>query len=222
MKFSEMLCKEAEPILKAQYEHPFVKGLANGTLDRDAFRFYMIQDTLYIVEYARTVALAAVLIPDAEEVISMLDTAKETFQIEAMLKKQYFDSLDITMEEAMQAELTPTCKAYVDHLMHYTRHGNLAEAMAAILPCGWIYVEIGRFFTEGKKIDENHPYKSWLETYAVPELKEMTDWWFDILNRAIEGLPSSMIEHVKDIFIKSCRFEWMFWEMAWKKEIWQP
>jgi len=222
MKFSEMICKEVDPILKAQYNHPFVKGLADGTLDIDLFRFYMIQDTLYIVEYARTIALAATLITDVEEVINMLETAKETFKIETMLKTEYFDKLNITMKEAMQADLTPTTKAYVDHLMRYTRHGNLAEAMAAILPCGWIYVEIGRVFTEGKKIEDNHPYKSWLKTYAVPELRDMVNWWFDILDRAVEGMPAHMTDHVKDIFMKSCRFEWMFWEMAWKKENWQP
>jgi thiaminase/transcriptional activator TenA len=222
MKFSEILCKEAQPILEAQYKHPFVKSLADGTLDIDIFRFYMIQDTLYIVEYARTIALAATLMPDVNEVINMLDTAKETFKIEAMLKEEYFDRLNISMHEALQAELSPTCKSYVDHLIRYTRHGNLSEAMAAILPCGWVYVEIGRVFTEGQTIDENHPYKSWLDTYAVPELRDMVNWWFDILDRAVDGLPEHMTDHVKDVFLKSCRYEWMFWDMAWKKEKWQP
>jgi thiaminase/transcriptional activator TenA len=222
MKFSEHICAEAQPVLKAQYEHPFVKGLADGTLDLDLFRYYMIQDTLYIVEYARTIALAATLIPEVDEVINMLETAKETFQIEAMLKKQYFEQFDISMEEAMQAELAPTCKAYVDHLMRHTRHGSLAEAMAAILPCGWIYVEIGRMFTEGKTLDNKHPYKSWLETYAVPELRDMVNWWFAILDSAVEGLSKKTTAQVQEIFIKSCRFEWMFWEMAWTKEQWKP
>jgi len=222
MKFSARLKQIADPILKSQYEHPFVKGLADGTLPLDKFRYYMIQDSLYIVEYARAMGWVAPLLPNVKDILAMLEAAKQSFQIEAMLKEQYFKQFGITMEEALQTQLAPTCQAYVDHLIRYTRNGTLAEGMAAILPCGWVYIEIGHKFTAGKEIPDDHPYKSWLLTYAVPEFREMVDWWFDLLDQAVEGFPETTLTAVQEVFLKSCRYEWLFWELGWTKQEWQP
>lgn len=222
MKFSESLKQAADPILKAQFEHPFVKGLGDGTLSLDKFRFYMIQDSLYIVDYARAMAWVAPLMPDVKNILAMLDAAKGSFQIEAMLKEQYFEQFGITMEDVLKNELAPTCKAYIDHLFRFTRTGTLAEGMAAILPCGWVYIEIGQKFTAGKAIPDDHPYKSWLMTYAVPEFRDMVNWWFQILDDAVAGYPESELHRIKDIFLKSCRYEWMFWDMGWNIEEWKP
>ena len=222
MKFSEKLKEAAAPIFKAQLEHPFVKGLADGTLPLDKFRYYMIQDSLYIIDYARAMAWVAPLMPDVKDILAMLDAAKESFRIEAMLKEQYFKQFGITMEDALKAERAPTCKAYVDHLFRYTRNGTLAEGMAAILPCGWVYVEVGYTFTTGREIPEDHPYKSWLITYAVPEFRDMVNWWFETLDGAIRGYPEAELTHIQDIFLTSCRYEWMFWDLGWKKQEWKP
>ncbi len=222
MKFSESIKKAADPILQDQFKHPFVKGLGDGTLPMDKFRYYMIQDSLYIVDYARAMAWVAPLMPDVNNIIAMLDAAKESFKIESMLKEQYFEQFGITMEDALKTEMAPTCKAYVDHLFRFTRTGTLAEGMAAILPCGWIYIEIGAKFTEGKEIPDDHPFKSWLMTYAVPEFREMVNWWFGILDTAVEGYPKAELNRIQDIFEKSCRYEWMFWDMAWHVQGWKP
>ncbi len=222
MQFSESLKQKADPILRAQFEHPFVQGLGKGTLPLDKFRFYMIQDALYIVDYARAMAWVAPLMPDVKDILAMLDAAKGSFQVEAMLKEQYFGQFGITMQDALKTEQAPVCKAYIDHLFRYTRTGSLAEGMAAILPCGWVYIEIGHKFTAGVEIPENHPYKSWLMTYAVPEFRDMVNWWFGILDEAVSGYPEHTLTRVQDIFLKSCRYEWMFWDMGWNMQEWNP
>jgi thiaminase/transcriptional activator TenA len=222
MKFSESLKSGAGEILKAQYDHPFVKGLGDGTLQLEKFRFYMIQDTLYIVEYARAMAWTAPLLPDVNDIIAMLEAARESFKIESMLKEQYFGPFGISIDDALKIPMAPTCKAYVDHLIRYTHGGTCAEALAAILPCGWVYVEIGAHFTEGRIIPDTHRYKSWLMTYAVPEFRNMVNWWFSLLDNVTTGMTPAQLEHIKDIFITSCRYEWMFWDMAWRGENWKP
>lgn len=218
--YSNILKKQAQPILQSQYEHPFVKKLGDGSLDINKFQFYMIQDSLYIVEYARAMAWVAPLMPDVQNIMAMLDAAKESFKIESMLKEQYFEKFGITLDDALRTEIAPTNKAYIDHLFRYTRTGNLAEGMAAIIPCGWIYVEIGHHFTHNRQIPEDHPYKDWLLTYAVPEFREMVNWWFDILDGAVEGFPQRELDRIRDIFITSCRYESMFWEMGWNQTEW--
>ncbi|MBU2549927.1 MAG: thiaminase II [Proteobacteria bacterium] len=222
MTFAERLKDRARPILAAQLDHPFVQGLADGTLSLDRFRYYMIQDTLYIVAYARTIAWAAALVPEAEQAMRMLDSARETFEIETALKETYFAEFGVTMEEVLGTEPAPTCTAYMDHLHRYTRVGVLAEAMAAIIPCGYIYVEIGRELTGGRDLAQEHPYRSWLMTYALPELRETVDWWFEVLDRAAAGKPEAELAPIESIFLRSCRYEWMFWDMAWNLETWRP
>lgn len=101
MKFSELVKTKAHPILKSQFEHPFVNGLGDGSLALDKFQYYMIQDSLYIVEYARAMAWVAPLLPDIKNILAMLDAAKESFQIEAMLKEQYFTQFGIKMDDVL-------------------------------------------------------------------------------------------------------------------------
>jgi thiaminase/transcriptional activator TenA len=222
MRFSERLQKAGRPILEAQLEHPFVKGLGAGTLTLDKFRYYMIQDLLYIVDYARAMAWVAPLMPDVKDILAMLDGAKESFETEATLKEEYFEKFGITVDEALKAEPAPSCKAYVDHLFRYTRTGTLAEGMAAILPCGWVYCEIGEHFTTDREIPEDHPYKAWLMVYAVPEFRDLVNWWFEILDRSVSGYPETELNHIEGIFMTSCRYEWMFWELGWNEEKWRP
>jgi len=222
MKFSERLRKVAAPILQAQLDHPFIRGLNDGTLPLDRFQHYMIQDTLYIAEYARAMAWVAPLMPDVKDLLAMLDGARQTFETEEMLKQHYFEQFGITMEDALGVESAPTCKAYIDHLFRYTRNGTLAEGMAAILPCAWVYLEIGCTLTREREIADDHPYKPWLMTYVVPEFRDLVDSWFDILDRAVSTYPKGKLTHIEDVFITSCRYEWMFWDMSWNKQEWKP
>ena len=222
MTFTEQLKQAAAPILKAQLEHPFVRGLADGTLAMEPFRYYMIQDTLYIVEYARAIVWAAALVPEAGRAMAMLDSAKETFEVEAALKETYFGEFGVTLEETLRAETAPTCQAYIDHLHRYTRNGTLTEALAAIIPCGWVYIEIGRALTSGRTIPDDHPYGSWLMTYTLPELVETVNWWFEMLEGAAAAVSDGERRAAGQVFQRACRYEWMFWEMAWSQERWRP
>ncbi len=222
MQYSELIKAEAWPILEAQLAHPFVTGLGDGTLSLDKFSYYMIQDAIYIVDYARALAWVAPLLPDVRETMRMLETAKMTFEVESMLKETYFEQFGISTADALGTDPAPTCRAYIDHLFRWVRNGTLAEGMAAVLPCGWIYVEIGEKLTRNREIPENHPYRSWLMTYAVPEFRDMVDWWFGILDHAVRDLPGTVRDHIRDIFLTSCRYEWMFWDMAWNLESWKP
>jgi thiaminase/transcriptional activator TenA len=217
MRFSERLKKNGTPILRAQLDHPFVKGLADGTLPLDRFRYYMIQDALYIADYARAMAWVAPLMPDVQDVLAMLEAARQTFETEEMLKEHYFKQFGITMEDALRSTPAPTCKAYVDHLFRYTRNGTVAEGMAAILPCGWAYLEIGFGLTGKREIPDDHPYKEWLMTYAVPEFRDLVNGWFDILDRAVSNYPEKDLTHLEGIFLTSCRHELKFWDMGWNK-----
>ena len=150
----------------------------------------------------------------------MLDAAKETFQTETILKEQYFKEFDIPLEEVLQARPAPSCKAHIDHLFRYTRSATLAEGLSAILPCSWIYVEIGLHFTSGKEIPDSNRYKSWLQTYADPAFIDLVEWWFDLLDEQSKELNRKQLQLITDIFLDSCRYEWMFWEMSWKMEMW--
>jgi thiaminase (transcriptional activator TenA) len=222
VNFSDILIQETIPILEANFKHPFVTGLADGSLDMAKFRYYMIQDMLYIVDYARAMAWVAPNMTNISDIMRMLDAAKETFETEKILKEQYFNDFDISIDDALNTRPAPTCKAHIDHLFRYTRTGSLAEGLSAILPCSWIYVEIGLHYNSANNLSESNPYKTWMETYSDPAFVEMVDWWFSILNSITQQTNDKELDHLKSIFKDSCRYEWLFWEMSWNLESWQP
>ena len=222
MAFSDILIKESSDLLKANYKHPFVTGVVNGNLEMDKFRYYMIQDMLYIVDYARAMAWVAPLMTNIPDIMRMLEATRETFEIEKLLKEQYFGQFDISLEDALNTRQAAACKTYIDHLFRYTRNGNLAEGLSAILPCSWIYVEIGLYYNSSTGLSDSNPYTQWLETYANPVFIDLVDWWFSLLDKTTEHSNSKELKHLQSIFFDSCRFEWRFWEMSWNMEQWQP
>jgi thiaminase/transcriptional activator TenA len=180
----------------------------------------MVQDAIYLVEYARAMLWVAAQMNDAPDIIHMLDAAKETFQTESLLKEKYFKEFNIATDTLQTTEPAPSCKAHIDHLFRYTRSATLTEGLCAILPCSWIYVEIGLKYTAGTEIPDTNPYKSWLQTYADPAFADLVEWWFERLDSESRNLSTEERNHVSKIFRDSCRFEWLFWEMSWKQEQW--
>ena len=220
MSLSEHLRSIAQPLLEEQFSHPFVTGLADGSLPAELFKYYLIQDTLYIVDYARAMAWLAPLMPSTQDMMSMLEATRESLMIETLLKEQYFDRFGISQDEVKHSEMAPTCKAYVAYLFRHTRSGDLTAGLCALLPCNWIYIEIGQKFTERKAIPESNPYKSWLQTYTDPAFVTLVEWWFDLLDRQTKTSNQRAKEKLETIFITSSRFEHRFWEMCWQREKW--
>ena len=218
-RFTERLRQEATRIWEAQSQHPFVRGIGDGTLSLERFKFWLRQDYLFLIEYARLLGLAAARSPDLETMIRFATLLKETVETEMNLHRAYAAEFDISHEELERELPAPTTRAYADFLLRVATTGDFAELAAALLPCMWAFSEIGlRLASQPAPSDKR--YARWITMYSSPEFAELAQWCRDLLDRLAAGLPERDLQKLQAAFLTSSRYEWQFWEAAWKMERW--
>src|SRR5215210_7051608 len=164
---SAQLRRAADPIWRAQHEHPFVRGVAAGSLPVAQFERYVRQDYVFLIDYGRLLALGAARAPDLATMRRFADLTQAILGAEMELHRAFAREFGIT-EAALEAELpAPQTRAYTDFLLRTAALGDFAELAAALLPCMWGYAEIGaRLAREPSPADPR--YARWIATYADP------------------------------------------------------
>lgn len=216
---SAELRAEAAKFWDAQHRHPFVRGIGDGTLDLEKFRFWIRQDYLFLIEYSRLLALATARAPDLDTMGRFADLVHETLHDEMDLHRSYSADLGIAAAHLEQEEMTPTTRGYTDFMLRTAAVGDFAELLAALLPCMWGFNEIGlRLAADGPPDDER--YARWIEMYASDEFTELVDWLRELTDRIGTGLAGAARDRMRDVFLTSSRYELSFWEMGWTLEAW--
>lgn len=218
-RFTERLRQKAAGIWEAQHQHPFVRGIGDGTLSLDRFKFWLRQDYAFLVEYARLLALAAARSPDLQTMTRFATLLTETVETEMSLHRAYAAEFEIRSEELEQELTAPTTRSYTDYLLRVATTGDFAELAAALLPCMWAFSEIGqRLAAQAAPGDQR--YAKWIAMYSSREFAELAQWCRDLLDNLAAGLPERDLRKLEAAFLTSSRYEWQFWEMAWKMERW--
>ena len=217
--FTDRLWQEIAPIFDSILTHPFLAELADGSLSRERFIFYMQQDALYLQDFARALGLAGVRSPDAETVQKYLDFGSVAVTVERALHESYFSEFDA----AEATEKAPACFAYTNYLLATASVGSYAEAVAALLPCFWIYREVGNhIYSTAVEGLETNPYRRWIETYAGDSYNEAVESALSITNRVAAATTAEDRERMVTAFRTSSRLEWQFWDSAYQLEAWLP
>lgn len=214
MRFTAELRLAAEPIWAAQHEHPFVRGIGDGTLDHGRFRHYVRQDYLFLIEYARLLALGCARAPALEEMTRFAELTQAVLTSELALHRSYAAAWGIDAAELDAARPTPTTRAYTDFLLRTASLGEYAELVAALLPCMWGYHEIAvRLAGRGLPADEL--YAQWIGEYAGSEFGALADWCRDLADDAADRGDRV---RMTDAFLISSRHELAFWDASWREE----
>jgi thiaminase/transcriptional activator TenA len=218
---SAQLRRAADPIWQAQRAHPFLRGVADGTLSPERFSFYVRQDYLFLIEYARVLVLGAARAPDLATMTRFVELATEILGTEMDLHRVFAAEFGITAAELDAESLSPTTQGYADFLVRTAAQGDFAELAAALLPCMWGYAELGQVLAaEGRSPDDR--YARWVDMYASPEFGGLADWCRALVDRLGAMLPNEGRARLERAFITSSRYELAFWEMAWTGERWRP
>lgn len=220
MKFSERLYDKLQPIWRKNHAHPFVRGIGDGSLDQKKFRFYMIQDYLYLIEYAKLFAIGAVKATKVETMARFAGLLDSTLNEEMSLHRQYAKKFGITEEELENAKPSPTTLAYTHYMLHVGQNGTLAELMAALLPCAWSYWEIGKELSELPGASEHEFYGEWVKMYSSEGFGNHAQWCINLLDELTDGKPAEELAKLEDIFLNTTRFEYMFWDMSYNEAMW--
>src|SRR5437588_7739157 len=167
-RLSERLRESVLPLWQRQLEHPFMLALGNVSLPRANFEFYIRQDALFLDELTKTFAFSATKASDHEEMEQFGKFLLNTLVVEAELHRRYGERFGLTPDEMAATAMAPTNYAYTRHLLSIAATGTLAELLTAILPCAWIYAEVGRHLVGEAPPAPDHPYVDCLGTYAYP------------------------------------------------------
>jgi thiaminase/transcriptional activator TenA len=220
--FSARLWQAGRKIWDAQLRHPFVVALGDGTLPRANFEFYIRQDARFLQELTKMFAYAVIKSSEPALMEDFGTRLLHTIQVERDLHQNFAREFGLTVADMEATELAPTNYAYTRHYLSVAAHGNLAEIITVVLPCAWIYAEVGRHFVRLGEPAADHAYRNWIATYADPGFEEVGAWLRTTLNRLVATADAATLQRLEDIFIISSRYEWMFWDMAWKMEQWPP
>ncbi|MEB2265477.1 thiaminase II [Priestia megaterium] len=219
MKFSERLYEKLQPIWRQNHNHPFVQGMGDGTLEKEKFRFYMIQDYLYLIDYAKLFAIGAMKATDVQTMGKFAALLDSTLNEEMSLHREYAKRFEISEKELEKAQPSPTTLAYTHYMLHVGQSGTLAELVAALLPCMWSYWEIGKELSE-KPGANNEFYREWIEMYSSEEFGELATWCINLFDSLTEDKSEAELEKLEEIFLNTTRFEYMFWDMAYNEAMW--
>ncbi|HYL16239.1 MAG TPA: thiaminase II [Terriglobales bacterium] len=190
-RFTDHLRHKVAGIWEAQHQHPFVRGIGDGTLRLERFKFWLRQDYVFLIEYARLLALAAARSPHLETMIRFATLLKETVETEMNLHRAYAAEFEISHEELERETPTPTTQAYTDFLLRVAGTGDFAELAAALLPCMWGFSEIGQRLAAQSAPGEKR-YVKWIAMYSSTEFAELAQWCRDLLDGLAAGLPELM------------------------------
>lgn len=217
MTLSERLHQAAAPIWHKTLTHPFVTGLGDGTLPLENFQFYMCQDYVFLIEYSRLLALATAKAPDLETMGRFANLLDATLNREMALHREFAAQCGIGAAALAATHPAPTTRAYTSHLVRTAALGDLAETVAALLPCQWGYCDIGQTLARRGKPAAAPFYSQWIDMYASPEFATLATWLRDLL----DSLASTASEErLVETFCTSARYEYLFWEMAYRLEHW--
>ena len=222
MSFTDRLYSEVEPIWQAQLEHPFVVGIAEGTLEVEKFERWVRQDYRYLEEFSRVFAWGAAKANNLGEMQFFATALDLTLNTEMELHRSYAERFDISADELEREPMWPTTRAYTDFLVRVSADGDISELLAALLPCAWGYAWLGNRLAEQFERPDDDRYADWIETYTDEEFQGAAEHLRGLMNRHASQLGEDRRRRLVDLFVTSSRYEWQFWQMCWHGESWQP
>ncbi len=218
-KFSVQLRRRAGRIWRAIEAHPFLRELHAGTLPMNRFTYFILQDYVYLLDFAQVLCQGGAKSPDLETVELFCRHALGAVEVERSFHASFGKTLGLSRRQLDAVPKGPMTQAYIGHLQSVARGGTLGELVAAVLPCYWIYGEIGR------GLYKNRPrkpkiYRQWIETYASETFWQPVHEQIRLMDRLGPAANRSEKKLMTAHFILSSRYEFMFWEQAYRLESW--
>ena len=219
MVFTDELAPLHDEVVSGIVDHPMVAGNGDGTLDPEPFRRWVKQDYVYLVEYNRVFALGAAKAPDVGRMGTFAELLHETLHTEMDLHRSYAAEFGIPETELEATEPSPTTRGYTDFLVRVAALGSFGDLVAALLPCMWGFNETAERLAADGLPDEER-YAQWIETYTGEEFAELADWCRALLDDVAADAPERTRDRYRELFHTSARYEYRFWDAAYRDEGW--
>lgn len=196
--------------------HPFVKGIADGSLDKNKFKHYIIQDTLYLKDYARAFLIGAAKANDMETMSFLATSGCNMVNSQDDVNKRYMRKMELTLEEIYNTPLSLDNLSYVSYMTQVAYDGGSAEALAAVMPCALSYEAIAKHMIENNpKCIEDSFYGDFISNYARQSFHENNERMVLLINNLSKDYDESRKEKLIEIFVRSSEYEMLFWDLSW-------
>jgi thiaminase/transcriptional activator TenA len=197
---------------------PFNAELAAGTLSEARFKHYITQDAHYLMGFGRALTLAAAKAPSPERLIQFANSAEGAIVVERALHGSFFERYGITPEVFIGTPLSPACHHYVSYLLATAYAEPYEVLLGALLPCFWIYAEVGRDIHT--RAAAANPYQAWIDTYAGEQFHTAVRATIEATDEAAALGSEALRERMHRAFTRATQLEWIFWDSAYRVEIW--
>jgi thiaminase (transcriptional activator TenA) len=213
--FTDELWDSAADVYAAVRAHPFLTGLTDGTLPHAAFGHFVVQDSHYLRGYARALAVLAARAPTEDDTTLFAQHAAGAIAAEQEMHAALADALD---SDRSDTPALPTTLAYTSYLLATCHGGSFAEGLGAVLPCYWIYARVGEALLAESSPDPL--YARWIAMYGGEEFRAVVDAALGVMDRVAPDLAPVERDRVVGHYRTTSRYEWMFWDAAWRQECW--
>jgi thiaminase/transcriptional activator TenA len=211
--FCDRAWQRTTELRAAIHNLPFNRELAAGTLDIARFRFYIEQDAQYLDQYARILAMAGARGPDGAILRLFAESALEAVAVEQALHAQYLSEFG-----AAATEPSPDCLGYTSFLLATAYHEPWEVLMAAVLPCFWIYWDVGNAIA--CEAAAENPYRAWIDTYSDEGFGNAVRAVIAATDTASAGVSAALRERMMTAFFRSTQYEYLFWDGAYQLRGW--
>ncbi|MGB3556450.1 MAG: TenA family protein [Jannaschia sp.] len=218
MTFTEILWNETAALQEKIATMPFNAELAAGTLPPEIFRTYIIQDAHYLEGFARALALAGARASDCEAIAQLAGSAAGAIAVERQLPEDYMVFYGVSAESLAATPPSRSCDHYVDFLIRSAAVDPFPVAVAALLPCFWIYHRVGAAIHA--KAAPDHPYRAWIDTYASEPFEASVRNMLTLTDCLADTADDATRTAMRAAFARSSWHEWMFWESAYRQDGW--
>ncbi|MBM7552043.1 thiaminase II [Thalassobacillus pellis] len=220
MTFTEILRDENKETFKKIFEHPFVDGIGRGEVPAEAISNYIKADYEYLNAFMKIYGIAVSKSTERSDIQFFNEQINFILNSEIHPHHNFCEQIGVGYDELQGYPLPPTADHYVKHMMHHAQTGGLGEILAALLPCPWTYLEIGKELTAKYKPEQDHAFYPWISFYADDEVGETTRKMRKRLDELAADASQAEKNRMKEAFRKSCQLELNFWEMAYTCEEW--
>ena len=221
MSFAQDIERKALPLRQVVLSHPFITGVGDGTLPVEKFKHYVTQDYVYLIDYARAIALASARAPDLQTMGWFARLLDQTLNTEMNLHRSYCAAFGITKQELEATQPAPTTVAYTSFLLKTAYQSSFAELVACLLPCLWGYWEIGDHLAKQGEPKHAPLYCQWIQMYASLENANLARDIRSLADGLAEVAGSGGLDAMDNAYLTSMRWELKFWDMAYNLEHWQ-
>ena len=202
-------------IRQAILEHPFITGIGDGSLPVDRFKYYVIQDYVYLIDYSRALAVASARAIDLQDMSWFAGLLDETLNQEMALHRSYCEEFGISPYELESAEPAPTTKSYTNFLLKTAYQGSFGELVASLVPCQWGYWEIGDHLLKRGLPTSAPLYAQWIKMYTSEEFTELAHQIREMADRIGGGAGLAEQAAMRQAYTDSVQLEHRFWDMAY-------